>query len=567
MRRGMFLFIGLALAFIVFWGCAPRQEGVVAKIGKFDITAEELNKNMRGNFQTFDEELSTRIQRVEKLAEDKLILCAAYEEGLDKNEQLVAQLGLNSQMRIISALQQVVVYDKVGEPTEQDIQKVYDRLKSKIHAKHILLETKELADSLYKEIKGGADFDVLAMEFSIDPSTKDKGGDLRFFSAMEMLEPFEDMAYSLNAGDISEPVETRFGWHIINLIETAPNEKVRSLEEEKERILAHIKRARASKLAMDFLDGIKEKANFQFNNDGLNIVFTRYQEMLADTGNPKSVMAFTPEERRMTLLTYSSGKITVEDFDTIFAKVPPFRRPQFNDANAVKGFLENTPMTDLLEKAGIDMGVETSEHYTKLYNDELEREMLKTYRKDYLTQDVEITDDDAKAYYDASPDSFIDPEKVSVIEIQVATEKEAQGFIEQIKGGADIKKLAEEHTLRNYVKTKGGELAFFSENRYPDLFKAAKTLKPGELFPTPIMMNNKYSVIQLIDTQSEGRKPFEQVARQIKNKLRGEKRKNAYEEWLEQAKSKYGYTIYEDEIGKTIDASKYETPAEETESS
>ena len=86
----------------------------------------------------------------------------------------------------------------------------------KIRASHILVKTEEEAKKLLEEIKNGADFAKLASEHSMCPSGRD-GGDLRFFGRGMMVKPFEEAAFALKIGEVSEPVETQFGWHLIKL--------------------------------------------------------------------------------------------------------------------------------------------------------------------------------------------------------------------------------------------------------------------------------------------------------------------------------------------------------------
>ena len=86
----------------------------------------------------------------------------------------------------------------------------------KVRASHILVQTEEEAKDLLAKIKEGADFGELAKEHSLCPSKRD-GGDLSFFGRGMMVKPFEDAAFELEVGQVSEPVETQFGWHLIKL--------------------------------------------------------------------------------------------------------------------------------------------------------------------------------------------------------------------------------------------------------------------------------------------------------------------------------------------------------------
>lgn len=90
------------------------------------------------------------------------------------------------------------------------------------HAAHILVETRDLADQLYEQVtQPDADFGAIAREQSVDSATAGNGGDLGWFTPEEMVEPFAEVAFSLEPGRISEPFETEFGWHIVHLIERA----------------------------------------------------------------------------------------------------------------------------------------------------------------------------------------------------------------------------------------------------------------------------------------------------------------------------------------------------------
>lgn len=87
---------------------------------------------------------------------------------------------------------------------------------NEVKASHILVQTEEEAKKLYEEIKEGKSFADVAAEVSMCPSGAN-GGDLGFFGHGMMVKPFEDAAFKLEVGEVSQPVETQFGWHLIFL--------------------------------------------------------------------------------------------------------------------------------------------------------------------------------------------------------------------------------------------------------------------------------------------------------------------------------------------------------------
>ncbi len=85
-----------------------------------------------------------------------------------------------------------------------------------VRASHILVPTEDKANWIYKEIKNGKSFEKLAKEYSDCPS-KANGGDLGYFGKGQMVGEFEKVAFSLKEGEISKPVKTQFGYHIIKV--------------------------------------------------------------------------------------------------------------------------------------------------------------------------------------------------------------------------------------------------------------------------------------------------------------------------------------------------------------
>jgi len=85
---------------------------------------------------------------------------------------------------------------------------------SQVRASHILVDSRHLAQELVDKLRGGGSFENMAKKHSSCPSGKG-GGDLGFFGKGQMVKPFEDAAFRMEIGQISDPVETQFGWHVI----------------------------------------------------------------------------------------------------------------------------------------------------------------------------------------------------------------------------------------------------------------------------------------------------------------------------------------------------------------
>jgi len=151
--------------------------------------------------------------------------------------------------------------------SEEQIEEYYEenldtfRENKQVKARHILFrlaenaspeeeeKTRQKAAEILKRVKEGEDFVELAKKHSEDPAAKD-GGDLGYFSENQMVKPFEEAAFKLQKGEVSDPVRTSFGYHIIK-VEDVKEARTRSLEEVKEQIEARMTRTAATDLAYD----------------------------------------------------------------------------------------------------------------------------------------------------------------------------------------------------------------------------------------------------------------------------------------------------------------------------
>jgi len=153
------------------------------------------------------------------------------------------------------------------QPSEEELQKAYDERYAKgngteYKARHILVKTEEEGKKLIEEIKGGADFAELAKTKSLGPTGKD-GGELPWFGAGQMVQPFTDATAALKPGEhSSEPVQTQFGWHVILLEETRESEPP-ALDEVKGQLTAALQRNALG----TYIAELREKADLDLNPD------------------------------------------------------------------------------------------------------------------------------------------------------------------------------------------------------------------------------------------------------------------------------------------------------------
>ena len=552
-------FFSLALV----WGCAKKEGKIVAKVGDRKITVEDLENQYNQQSRLIIKgrsELDRRKDALDKLIQDQVVILGAYKEGLNNEVENDTAFQKQKEQILLRELYKKEVLDK-SEVSESELKRHYEKLKEEIHAWHILVETKAQADSIYQQLKEGADFGELAKERSIDPSAPNNAGDLGFFGWGKMVPEFQEEAFKLKDGEISRPVKTDYGWHIIKLVERREVDQP-PFEEAKEMIRAKLQRDKTQRRVKEYFEELKKKVNFKLNEEALDLLMSKKTEVPPDTlglqrmGDKLEIDKFTDEEKNMILFSYKGGQVTVEDFVGQFNNIPPMYRPRLNERDKIGETAFQITVTDILLGIAHDQKLENTKDFKESWQRTMEQEMAKRMRSDVILKGVGITDEEIQSYYDRHPDRYEKPAEVHIKEILVKTEEGASDILKQLKKGADFEKLAEEKTLRTYVKNQGGDLGSFRRARYPELFDAAFQMKKGEL-QGPIKITDRqfgesYAVIELIEKKEAEKTPLEEIKDQVTGQARREKDNQIFKQWVDTQKGRLTIEIDEEVLKSTV---------------
>jgi peptidyl-prolyl cis-trans isomerase C len=237
-----------------------RVNGVEIKNSDLDFAASEVGPRI-SNYVPEDR----RRVLLQYVIENELMAGAGQKDNLDKAEDFAARVKYHERRALRDAYFDTGI---TGAVTEADARKIFDERIGKVepeeevHARHILVETEAEAKEVAERLKKGEDFVALAKEKSKD--TNAEGGDLGFFSRGQMLKPFEDAAFALDVGKISEPVQTQFGWHIIK-IEEKRKRPLPSFDEVKEAIMGQL----VQQKAQEVITGLRNEAMIEIVDPSL----------------------------------------------------------------------------------------------------------------------------------------------------------------------------------------------------------------------------------------------------------------------------------------------------------
>lgn len=213
-------------------------EAVVATVNGKKLTEEMLQDYGAQRARNPGAQPITRDAALEELINIELVTQDAEKHNIDKRPNIVKQLDWQRRSLLVGVSMRE--YITTHPVTDAEVEKLYkERIKNhdgrEYHARHILVKSEDEAKAIIADLDKGGDFAKIATEKSTDPSGKQNGGDLGWFSADQMVEPFSKAVAKLKKGEITQqPVQTQFGWHVIKLEETrkSPAPTLESLKEQ-----------------------------------------------------------------------------------------------------------------------------------------------------------------------------------------------------------------------------------------------------------------------------------------------------------------------------------------------
>jgi peptidyl-prolyl cis-trans isomerase C len=259
----------LAALTVATFLCAPiatvraqDSNPVVARANGVDIRVNDLafaEEEIGGNMPQMSPD-QKRDYLIVYLADVVVLAQAAEQQKLNDRDDVKRRLAFDHNRVLMEALLQDVGHAALSD---EAMHKVYDEAvktmanEQEVHARHILVPTEDEAKAVAAELKNGADFATLAKQKSKDPGAAD-GGDLGYFTKDQMVPEFAEVAFKLDNGQISDPVHTQFGWHIIKVEDKRikPTPTFDQVRGQIENYVAH--RAQA-----EFVDKLRSAANIE----------------------------------------------------------------------------------------------------------------------------------------------------------------------------------------------------------------------------------------------------------------------------------------------------------------
>jgi len=569
----------LALALVAGCGKKKDEERVVANAGDLKITLADFYSAYNKISAPSRPDITT-LEGKRRFANDlinkEILLAEGKRLGGITDSATVAQLDKALQGSIAGLLYR----DEIEAKTDvlgKDVADLYEKRKTGIKASHILVEDIPTAAKIREEIVSGKiSFEDAAKKYSLDQSSKNKGGELPLIQWGRTVPTFQKIAFELEPGKLSDPIETEFGVHLIRVNERVA-QKVGTQEEMAPSLRQEVRRQKEQERMKEFVSQLEKNANLQWNEDGLK----QLDELIAasvgkdiDTipAERQHIPDATEEQQKVVVATFSGKNWTIGDYVRSMQEVPPPNRPVTKlPRRGLQELIRTTQIDNELVIAdayakGLDKNPEVKDKDTRIR----EQVIIETVHARFL-QEADVTEEEAKALYDstmtANPEALKIPERVNMKVLVAAKPEVVREGLRRIRSGEPEEKVILQLSEDLRTKGQGGETGLMARGSYaPQLEDVAFKRKPGSGWSDPVVTETGTGAVKVLAYEAPRVATFDEMKQPILQRLVQARGDKAFEEWLNKQRETLKIEIHDDVlalIGQPVTGGATAAPSQE----
>ena len=425
----VFTMSACAILYIIQMAVA-EEEIVLAQVGSELVTEREFETFVAGlpEWTKSKEKGTDRIRDyLQSLIDRALILQKAQDEGLGQEIRVKENMQVALRARFGQELEQRYVLPRVqisaDEMRREFVERNWGR---KLKIAHILTHSEDRAREAMAELQSGQSFESVAYRFSDNRTTAEHGGEKpHFYSRINATLAVREPLFNLGKGQISKIIPISKGYEIFKVLD----EKTVPYTEVQHEIFEEMKRSRLQNVRRTYVDSLAEKFQWRLVPSGMAL----FKRILRDgyQADEKKIFHLSEVDSEKTLFLYDGGQITLAD---VVNRSQFIRQGQYvKDSLKVNYYLERDikiPQLMLLQAYSLKIDQESS---IKNWVEQKEEELLIREMRRLVTSKINVTEQNARSYYENNPRSYQTSAMVEVIEVQVESEVRAVELLEQIR--------------------------------------------------------------------------------------------------------------------------------------
>ncbi len=483
------------ILFVLLQACQSNNTNlVIAKIGNTEIHQSDF-KDRYENYliQTGIKDNLPRRKDVLNSMITEIVL-TNYDDNskILENKEYQKELEWTKKEAVLSFLKDREIYAKI-KVTDQDLRNAFLRSNQKIAARHLFSKSEEEINNLYEFLKAGADFNTLAKQTFTDSTLKNNGGYLGYFSWGDMDPAFEEKAYSMKVGEISEPVKTENGYSIIKVEDKVTRPIITENEfQQKKSKLAQVLRINKKKPAeREYINKVIDLDSVKFVDKEIDKIWKNIQLKVIEKKEIAENLDGT------TAVRYKDKSYSTFEIEKQLNQLPEFHLKKIKSEEklktVIKGLLLQERLLQIANKEGYE---ENKSVISKLKK--MDTDLFMRFKISEIMKNASIDDSLAYNFYKENPNFFSTHEMVNVQEILVDDLNLAKSLIKQLKNGKDFGQLSEKYSLRKSTAKNKGIIGLAPVEKFGNLKDLVKNSKLNTVLG-PIKIEDIYGIFKILE--------------------------------------------------------------------
>ncbi len=537
------LFLSLSLL-----SCSQKlKENELAKIDNLAVSESHFVSAFKEYYYRSGRSLAPSERNKEAILEAEFspYVLATYARGHGWDQDRSGQRRLEMIKRKVYAeeYREQFVLDTV-RVTGQDIRELFVRFNTTLRASHLYAPDRKTADSLYTALQNGASFEQLAAETFRNRYLAQNGGDIGSFSVNDVDLAFENAAFELSIGEISEPVKTTQGYSIIKLTErkTKPiitqsqfaskRDHLKSIAQNRAEEMAirrHLRqvtqklqldRQLLSRLWKQVSDQQEKFWSLTRGEQSLNIGslaerdLSRHPEFTFTGKDFLRESYFTPDESRSRIYREFDFEQYVKGLAFRSYIIEQFKNTKAFEASAVQGSIDET-------------------FYNYLNNRVL----------DTLRANIKLTEEELKREFQRNRSQYKEALEINLARIVVSSKAEGERVIRKLQNGQHFKQVLKEHTINSEDLMTDGELGYQSIRKMGPMAPKVKDMQPGEIGGPYQYHSDKFYVYKCLARKQSRALSFEEARERVRQNLKRQKLEKEKQQLIERTKKKHNALV------------------------
>lgn len=506
-RGGRFVLAAVLPGLFVLSGCSFSERNStppIAEVGTIKISQNKFidRLNELRFKQGFPDNAQVRQQLVEQMVNEELLIQEAVERGFGSDAEGQREEALIRQKALVDAYTRKVIHPDISI-SEEELEELYVRFNTKVTARHLMTQTFAEAEKLRLRLLDGESYEDLAKEVFDDPQLRNNGGLLPIFTIDDTELAFEEAAFSLPVGTVSEPIRLKHGYSVMRVESRTrmPIMTRNQFNNKRAELTAFLERRKLREAANRHSQWIQDEVLALHIHPEARLRL--WQELHGDRiHQPEATLsAFTAEDKPNAAVT-RKGELDLDSCRRVLSTATEAELGWINSPEQLEellsGLLVRQYMVEQAEQMGLSRGEKFQHGIEQMWQDYLLGRMQETL---HATQPV--PPDSLTAFYAAHTDRYNQPASILLRGIRLSSMADANRLEARMRDGLSFEDAARQWSLDQESGQRGGLLGLFTQADLGGEVKPIWTLPVGVVYGPVEFPGGEAGFFQVADRREE----------------------------------------------------------------